>query len=185
MNKNFRILSIVAAITFFAAAFGALVVQALPVADAVPNAAAYEAVLGKPLTDKDVADFIASNHCSGTGQFQLCNAAGIALEVSESQTVETVYLYPNKTDDFSAFTGALPLGLAFNDTMADVEDWFGQPSVAYAPQAGWELGLPDEGATADHLHYWAVYKRFGVTIIYNSPSATDKGATIHAILLRQ
>jgi hypothetical protein len=35
------------------------------------------------------------------------------------------------------------------------------------------------------MHYWAIYKRFGVTIVYNSPSASDKSATIHAILANE
>lgn len=181
MNKNFTILSIVAAL--FAVAFSALVVQAQPAEKAAPDVVAYEAVLGKSLMDRDVADFIATNHCSGTGQFQLCNSAGVALQVGQSQKVETVYLYPNKTDDFSAYRDALPLGLFASDTMANVEEKFGQPEVPYAPQAGWELGLPDQSGTPDHVSYWAVYKRFGLTIIYNSPSATDKGATIRTILL--
>jgi hypothetical protein len=60
-----------------------------------------------------------------------------------------------------------------------------QPKVQQAPQAGWELGLPDESGTPDHTHYWAIYKRFGLTIVYNSPSATDKGATIYAILVNK
>src|SRR5262247_1049399 len=99
MNKRFQILSILATLALFATACGAQVVGA------APNAAAYDAMLGKSLNDQDVANFIASNHCSSTGQFQLCNAAGIALQVGQSQKVEIVYLYPNKTDDFSAYTG--------------------------------------------------------------------------------
>ena len=183
MNKNFTILSIVTAITLFAVAFGALAVQAQPAEEAVTNPAAYEAMLGKTLKDQNVADFIASNHCSGTGQFQLCSAAGVALQVGQGQKIETVYLYPNKTNDFSAYTGALPLSLSANDTMASVEEKFGWPKVSQAPQAGWEPGLPDESGIAGYTQYWAVYKRVGLTIIYNSPSATDKGATIHAILV--
>ena len=181
MNKNFTILSIVAVL--FALAFSALVVQAQPAEKVAPDAAAYEAVLGKPLNDRDVADFITSNNCSGTNQFQLCSAAGVALQVGQGQKVENVYLYPNKTNDFSAYRGALPLNLLASDTMANVEEKFGQPEVPQAPQAGWELGLPDWSGTPDHVSYWAVYKRFGLTIIYNSPSATDKAATIHAILV--
>lgn len=183
MNKLFTTLSILVAIAFFATACSAQVVQAQPADRAVPNAAAYEAVLGKSLHDKDVADFIVSNNCSSTGQFQTCNDAGLALWIGQGQKVETAYLYPNKTPDFGAYKGKLPLGLSSNDTMASVEDRFGQPKVEHAPQAGWEPGLPDENAIPDHIHYWAVYKRFGVTIIYNSPSATDKGATIYAILV--
>lgn len=75
----------------------------------------------------------------------------------------------------------LPYGLTMNDTMASVEQRLGQPRVAYAPQAGWESGLPDEGSSPDHMHYWAIYERFGLTVVYNTASASDKSATIHAI----
>ena len=76
---------------------------------------------------------------------------------------------------------ALPYGLTLNDTMATVEQRLGQPRVTYAPQAGWDPGLPDTGSSPDHARYWAVYKRFGLTIVYNSPFASDKSATIDAI----
>jgi hypothetical protein len=76
---------------------------------------------------------------------------------------------------------ALPYGLTAQDTMASVEQKLGQPKVAFAPQAGWEAGLPDEGSSPDHMHYWAIYERFGLTIVYNTPSASDKSATIEAI----
>jgi hypothetical protein len=75
----------------------------------------------------------------------------------------------------------LPYGLTSQDTMAMVEQKLGQPNVTFAPQAGWQAGLPDEGSSPDHMHYWAVYKRFGLTIVYNTPSASDKNATIQAI----
>lgn len=78
---------------------------------------------------------------------------------------------------------ALPYGLTREDTMATVEQKLGQPKVAHAPQAGWEPGLADEGGSPDHVRYWAIYKRFGLTVVYNSPSPSDKGATIHAIYL--
>ena len=182
MNKRFQIFSILAALALFATACGAQVVQAQP-AQAAPKAAAYETVLGKSLHDQAVADFIVSNNCSSTGQLQLCNEAGMALWIGQGQNVEIAYLYPNKTLEFAAYKGPLPFALSATDTMASVEDKFGQPNVVQAPQAGWELGLPDESGTAGHTQYWAVYKRFGLTIIYNSPSAMDKGATIHAILV--
>jgi hypothetical protein len=76
---------------------------------------------------------------------------------------------------------ALPYGLSMQDTMASVEQKLGQPRVASAPQAGWEPGLPDEGGSPDYMHYWAMYERFGLTVVYNTPSASDKGATIYAI----
>ena len=183
MNKNFPILSIVVAITLFFAAYGALVVEAQP-AEAVANSAAYETVLGKSLDDQDVADFILSNDCASAGPFQMCNAAGLALWIGPSQNVETAVLYPNQIDDFAAYKGTLPFGLSANDTMANVERKLGHPQVNQGGlQAGWEPGVPDKAGTPDHIHYWAIYKRFGVTIVYNSPSGTDKGATIQAILV--
>ena len=182
MNKNLPILSIVIAVTLFVAAYGALFVQAADPDTA--KAAAYEAILGKSLTDKAVDDFIVSNRCSSKGQFQMCNEAGVALWISQDKKVETVYLYPNQTQDFGAYTGTLPFGLSADDTMADVEHKLGQRKVDQGgPQAGWEPGLPDEISAPDHMHAWAMYKRFGLTIVYNSPSATDKGATINAVLI--
>jgi hypothetical protein len=183
MNKLFKNLSILAAIALFITACGAQNVQAQPVEQSAPKAATYQAVLGKSLNNNDVADFIASNNCNPSGPFQLCPSVGVVLWADADQTIKTAYLYISNSDEFAAYKGELPLGLASNDTMAGVEQKLGQPKVEHAPQAGWEPGLPDAGGTPDHIHYWAVYNRFGVTIVYNSPSADDKGATIHAILV--
>jgi hypothetical protein len=185
MNKSFPILSIFAAIALFTIAYGALVVQAQSASEAAPNVATYKAVLGKSLNDQDVADFIASNHCSSAGLFQACNAAGLALWTGQDQKVQTVYLYPNKTGEFSAYRGNLPFGLTSNDTMGSVEQKYGQFKEVHAPPAGWVPGLPDEGGSPDHVHYWATYKRFGITIVYNTPSTTDKGASIYAVLVNK
>jgi len=177
MNKFFKTLSFLAVIALFATACGAQAAQA------AEPAISYQAVLGKSLNNEDVADFIASNNCSAVSSFQLCPNAGMALWLDSDQMVKAVYLYPSDTKDFTAYKGELPLGLVSNDTMATVEQKFGQPKVEHAPQAGWEMGLPDEGLTPDHSHYWAIYNRFGLVIMYNSPSANDKSATIHAILV--
>jgi hypothetical protein len=83
----------------------------------------------------------------------------------------------------SASPARLPHGLTLQDTMASVEQKLGHPKVEHAPQAGWAPGLPDVGFTTDYIHYWAVYDRFGVTVIYNSPSASDKNATIYYIIV--
>ena len=45
-----------------------------------------------------------------------------------------------------------------------------------------DAGVPDEASSPDHIHYWAVYKQLGMTVIYNSPGA-DEDAYIYAILL--
>ena len=161
----------------------ALVMQAPAATQAIPEAPAYEGILGKSLTDRAVDDFIVTQRCSSQGQFQVCNDAGISLWIGLDQRVETVYLYPSAIHDFGAYKGTLPLGLSPRNTRANVEAKLGQPKVEHVLQAGWAPGLPDENATPDHARDWAVYKRFGVTIIYNSPSATDKAATIYAVLV--
>lgn len=182
MNKLFKTLSLLAAIAFLATA---CIPPVMDVAQAAPAEVDYEAALGKPVSDQTVADFIASNRCAPASSFQLCPDAGLALWADEDQIVKSAYLALDDSADFASYKGRLPMGLARNDTMADVEQKFGQPRVSQAPQAGWEPGLPDRGTSPDHIHYWAVYERFGVTIIYNSPSANDKNATIHAILVNQ
>jgi hypothetical protein len=82
----------------------------------------------------------------------------------------------------AALPPALPYGLTLQDTMATVEQRLGQPRVVHAPQAGREPGLPDEGGSPDRMHYWAIYRRFGLIVVYDTPSPQDKGAGIHTIL---
>jgi hypothetical protein len=159
------------------------VAQAAPAEAAAPKLVTYQAVLGKSLNDKDVADFVASNKCSRAAQFQLCRSVGMTLWTDSVQKIESVFLYPRDSDGFAAYQGQLPFGLAFTDTMEMVEQKLGYPVEIHAPQAGWISRLPDEGTTPDHFHYLATYTSFGLTIIYSSPSAIDKGATIHAILV--
>ncbi len=180
MNKFFKTLSLLAVIAYFATACIPFVAD---VAEAAPANVSYQATLGKSVRNQDVADFMASNNCSQAGSFRLCQPTGLALWTDADQIVRTAYLYVDNSGDFAAYRGQLPLGLVSNDTMANVERKLGQPKVDHAPQAGWEPGLPDEGFTTDYIHYWAVYQRFGVTVIYNTPAANDKNATIYAILI--
>jgi len=175
MNKFFKILSVLAFMTLFITACGSPSVEAGP-AKAEPMAtASYQAVLGKSLNDKDVVDFIGSNHCVSATQFQLCKEAGIALWLDRDQIVKTAYLYLSNSDGFAAYKGELPFGLKFYDTLGAVEHKLKKRGVG-------NVGLPEEAATPDHLHYWVMYKQVGVTIIYNVPYH-DEDATIHAILI--
>ena len=180
MNKFFKTLSLLAVIAFFATA---CIPPVVDVAQAAPAAAGYQTMLGRSVSDQAVADFIANNNCTQTGSFQICQPAGLALWTDADQIVKTAYLYLSNSEGFTAYNGALPLGLLRNDTMASVEQKLGQPRDVHALPGPWEPGLPDEGSSPDHIHYWAVYKRFGVTVIYNTPAANDKNATIYAILV--
>jgi hypothetical protein len=134
----------------------------------------YQDILGRPLTDTVVSEFTGSN-CSNAEQFQVCGDAGIMLLTDSSQMVQAVYLYLSNADGFSAYKGKLPFGLKFYDIMEAVEYKLKRQGVG-------NDGLPDEGSSPDHFHYWAVYKQAGMTVIYNSPSP-DGDATIYAIMV--
>jgi hypothetical protein len=175
MNKLYRSLTILAAITLFITACSTQAAQAQPAEPAVPEAITYKTLLGKSLNDKEVIDFIVSNNCSSVGQFQQCKEVGMALWINLEQVVESVHLYLHNTAGFVPYKGALPFGLKFYDTMGAVE-------YKLERQLGEGAGSPDEGSSPDHFHYWAVYKQLGMTIIYNFPFV-DEDATIYAILV--
>jgi hypothetical protein len=179
MNKLFQSLSILTGITLFITACSRWVVQAQPDEPDVPKAAIYQTILGKSLTDKVVADFIVNNNCSPMEHFQLCKDAGMALWTDFEQIVKTVYLYSGNIDGFRRYRGELPFGLSFYDPMWRVEDKLKDLDADDMLQ---QAGLPDEASSPDHVHYWAMYKRFDVTVIYNSPGA-DEDAYIYAILV--
>jgi hypothetical protein len=188
MNKLFKTLSLFAMLAFFVTACIPPVVnvaQAAPAEAAAPKAVTYQAVLGKSLNDKDVADFVASNKCASATQFQLCRSVGMVLWTDSIQKVQSVFLYAGQSDGFAAYQGQLPFGLRFTDTMEMVEEKLGYPVEIHAPQAGWVSRLPDEGIAPDHFHYVATYEQFDLTVIYNSPAANDKNATIYAILVNK
>jgi hypothetical protein len=176
MNTLVRVLYVFAAIPLLIGGCAALPAPAEQGEQVAPRAAIYESILGKSLSDVAVVEFLASNECSSADRFLLCNAAGMALWTDSNQVVETVYLYLNDADGFAAYKGELPYGLKFYDIMGAVEYKLKKQGVGKA-------GLPDEGATPDHLRYRATYHRAGMTIIYNSPSPEDEDATIYAILL--
>jgi hypothetical protein len=173
--KAFRFLSV---IPFFLVGCSLHTTQPQTEKRVIPKAISYRVLLGKSITDSEVADFITSNTCSGTGQSQLCEDAGIALWINTDQTVETIYLYLNDADGFVPYKGELPLRLKFYDSMGAVQYKLKKQKVGKA-------GLPDSGETPDHLHYWANYQEAGMIIVYNSPSEEDEDATIYAILLNK
>ena len=175
MDKFFKILNVLALMTLFMTACVSQSAQAEPAKADTTVTANYQVVLGKSLHDKGVAEFIVRNNCVSATQFQVCKEAGIAFWLDTDQIVNTVHLYLNHVDGFAAYKGELPFGLKFYDIMEAVEYKLRKQGVGNA-------GLPEEAATPDHLHYWAMYKQVGVTIIYNAPFP-DEEATIHAILV--
>ena len=134
--------------------------QMEPKANSVPEATSYQAVLGKSLNDKEVADFMTTHNCSSAAQFQLCQDAGMAFWINPNQIVDTVYLYSRNAEGFRKFKGKLPFGLTFYDPMWQVQQKLRDLNEDDTSQASWNAGLPDEASSPDHIHYWAVYKQF-------------------------
>jgi hypothetical protein len=183
MKKRFQTLKALIVIALFTTACGTQSVRAKAAEQTAGKMAPYEIVLGESLTDPVVADFLASNNCSSTLQFRLCKDVGMALLLDSNQVVETVFLYLNKApgflgyeEDFTPYKGELPLGLKFYDTMGAAVYKLNRQGVG-------EAGLPDSTGTPDHTRYMAIYKKAGITIIYNAQSAEDEDATIYAILV--
>jgi hypothetical protein len=169
MKTSYEALRLLATLSFF---ITACVTQALPA-----QKYAYEMVLGKSMTDKSVIDFMVKNNCSPVDQFQMCKEVGMALWIDTDQIVKTIYLYAGYTDGFKRYQGELPFGLSFYDPMWLVHEKLRDSN---ADDILNQAGLPEESGSPDHAHYWAIYNRFGITIIYNSPFANED-AYIYAI----
>lgn len=177
MNQLIKVFAMCVAVGLVMSACGVPGARPQAEAQAAGNTTVYEDLLGAPLTNRSVVDFLASNQCFGANRFRLCKQAGMALWLDPSHVVETVYLYVNNTDGFVPYKGELPFGLKFYDTLGAVEYKLKRQGVGTA-------GLPDSGGTPDHMHYRAVYKQVGMTIVYNA-SYVDEDATIHAVLINQ
>ena len=179
MKKAYKALNILAVFAFVITACGTQDIKMKK--QPVQKAASYEVVLGKSMSDKAVIEFIVSHNCSPADQFQVCKEIGMALWADSAQIVKTVYLYAGGTNDFRRYRGELPRGLTFYDPMWRVQEKLRNLDTDDRLD---QAGLPDEASSPDHLYYWAVYKRFGITIIYNSPFA-DEDAYIYAILMNE
>ena len=179
MNTLRKTLVICAAISLLTTACEGRLVQAESAEGTAVAVISYRVVLGKSLSDPDVADFIASNHCVPAVQFQLCKDIGMSLWVDGNQTVNTVYLYAGDSESVRRYRGELPYGLTFYDPMWRVQEKLMNPKSANPLH---QAGLPDETDTPDHIHYLAVYKELGMTVMYNSPGK-DEDAYIYAIVV--
>lgn len=181
MNTLIKTFGICAAISLFIGGCAGQPVRAEPAETDAAAAVSYHVVIGKPLDDNEVANFIATNHCSPAAEYQLCQDAGMALWTDSDLVVKTVYLYAGSSAGFRRYRGQLPHGLSFYDPMWRVEEKLRDLDANDTLQ---QLGLPDEGVSPDHMHYWAMYKRLGMTVIYSSPGR-DEDAYIYAIVVSQ
>lgn len=182
MNQFFKVLALIV-FSFIIASCSTGLFQGEAREQTPEKVPLYRSVLGKSLTDKVVADFMASNHCSVTMPYIFCRDVGMDLLVDSDQTVASVFLYLNKASgfvpnegDYTAYKGELPFGLKFYDTLEAVEHKLRQQGVG-------NEGLPDAGTIPDRMRYVATYNEAGITIIYNS--APDEDPTIHAILVNK
>ena len=181
MNTFIKAFGLLALITFFNTACSTHNVQAQSGEQPVSKSVTYQRLLGKSLNDQDVTEFITSNPCSPAAEFQLCKEAGMAFWIDTNQVVKTIYLYSGNSDGFRRYRGDLPFGLTFYDPMWRVQEKLMDPNSANFLS---QTGFPDEAVSPDHMHYWAMYKRLGITVIYDSPG-NDEDAYIHAILVSE
>ena len=182
MIKCFKAFSILTMTMLLLTACRAWTAQLQQTEQTAPKPVTYQTVLGKSVSDAVVADFMSSNHCSSTGQFQVCKDVGMALWIDATQIVETVWLYSGSEEGFGHYRGELPFGLNFYDPMWRVEEKLEELAGDDNLQPARNAGLPDEGSSPDHMHYWAIYKRLDMIVIYNSPFP-DEDAYIYAILV--
>ena len=179
MHKFFKTLNLLLMIIFCISACSLQAVQAQPGAQSVPTGISYQVLLGKSANDADVIKFIASNNCVLIGPLEACKEKGLAIWIDSTQIVKTIYLYSGGEDGFNRYHGKLPFDLTFYDPMSLVEDKLKKFETSDTLQ---QAGLPDAGSTPDHIHYWAVYKRFGIAVLYDEPFADEDGY-IYAILV--
>ena len=179
MNTLSKTLVIFAAISLLTNACGGRLVQAESSESTAVEVISYRVVLGKPLSDPEVAKFITSNHCTPADQFQLCKDTGLALWTDADQIVSMVYLYAGNAEGFRRYRGELPYGITFYDPMWRVQEKLMDPNSS---NPLYQAGLPDESGTPDHMHYRAVYKQLGMTVMYITPGE-DEDAYIYAIVV--
>lgn len=181
MNALIKALNVFAAIPLLVSACGGQSVHAERSEESTVAAISYQVVLGKSRNDQDVVHFIGSNNCSPAAEFHFCREAGMALWIDANEIVKVVYLYAGDADGFRRYRGPLPYGLSFYDPMWRVQEKLVDPDSS---NALYQAGMPDETASPDHMHYWAVYERLNMTVIYNSPGK-DEDAYIYAIVMSQ
>jgi hypothetical protein len=144
---------------------------------------AYQEVLGRSAMDDTVVNFLSDHECVAAMQFHVCKDSGMALWTDSGQIVKSVWLYANNSEGFNRYRGKLPFGLTFYDPMWLVEQKLSTVELDETSQATYEAGLPDEGSSPDHLHYWAVYERLGLIVIYDFPYPDDD-AYIYAVVVK-
>lgn len=103
----------------------------------------------------------------------------MALWADTDEIIKMVYLYAGDADSFRRYRGELPHGLTFYDPMWRVQEKLMDPASA---NPLYQAGLPDETGTPDHMHYRAVYKELGMTVMYNTPGE-DEDAYIYAVVV--
>jgi len=84
--------------------------------------------------------------------------------------------------DCKGTKGKLPYGLSFYDPMWWVEEKLRNLSDDDELPRTRGDGISYEGSSPNHLHYWTVYKRLGMTVIYDEPFP-DEDVYIYAILI--
>jgi hypothetical protein len=175
MGLLYRYVYLVVAITISMTACSARSVQNHQTGDDVSKSPLSDLFMQKSVTDKAILDFLAANKCHRLNQFQMCEEIGMTLETNANQVIESVFIYLKNTESFNTYKGELPFNLELDDSRETVESKLRQQRVG--------TGVPNERGQFDRTHCWATYYSAGMTIIYDSPSADDRAARMHAIVV--
>lgn len=127
----------------------------------------YEKLLGKPLDDPDVAQFIRSS-CKAEMHY-VCRSHGIEIS-DDGQIIKGLWLYAQGSDGFQQYPGKLPYDLVWQDTRAQVEEKLGVPSESYD-------GIGETRA-------WVFYPDIELLITYDTASNANPADLMYSILIK-
>lgn len=101
----------------------------------------YHAILGRDADDPAVVAFIDRHNCERTGRKYRCSRAGMELLFDQDGTLAQIGLVGPHVSGFYHYTGTLPAGLRWSDTLAKVRNKLGPPASfvpgsAYARAVG-------------------------------------------------
>lgn len=117
-----------------------------------------KSVLGKNINNKEVQNFInILNSERSVEKFSDCyfysfKQKGIALKINNQDTIESIILYSEGSDNFRKYSGDLPNGLKFEDTRNVIEQKLGPPKKidlqpiigCYSEWKGLRIGYKNE-----------------------------------------
>src|ERR1035437_2897307 len=95
-------------------------------------------------------------------------AKGIDFAMTSSDTITSVFLYSEGSDEYTRFKGDIPYNLQFSDTRKIVEQ---------------KLGKPDDAGAGGVVNNYSGWNSKGIQITYSSLDTNDMLNPIHHIAI--